>query len=529
MATGTTTYYFGDSLTDVDVVYGAGLALLEAQILAALVAGLGPDPTPAQLAAAQAQAAAAAAAEAALLFPQFGPEQAVTNAFTHATYAGEIGGFDVENFANAGARAIGAQDPFADLGQPSGYDSNLGGQLDRFDAATGGTVGPGSNAVVFIGSNDLGDAAASANPDSIFFIFQLLAAGAATTSALLDVYEDTANTLDDAGFDAIFFGTLPVASFFPATALELPSFLFGTLDGIVEGLNDDLADLTDDLQGQNIDARIIDYAALSVAISEDPGGIGIVAPDDDLLFDGSAFDTDQVAFWDPLHPAEAIHQAWGAYGSFVMHGGGTQTLTDGADNFGDANSANAIFALGGDDTVNGARGDDIILAGSGNDAINANRGDDLVSGGSGNDLIQGKFGDDIIAGGSGDDDLRGEGGADVIFDGLGNDTSRGGGGDDIFVFVEAALENGVQDRDVFRGGSGFDTLYLVLDSASFTAFTGGDEAGVLSSIGVTARGIEAVSAIDGRGAVAAELGHFDWFQTADFWGLAPAPTFDVMV
>ncbi len=165
-----------------------------------------------------AQEAQSAQATALLLLEQqgFGPGLAVTNEFTHAVYAQDVAGFDVQNFANAGARALGTQEPF---GPGTGYDSNLGAQLVRFQAAKPAPVAADTAAVLFIGSNDfgdiLGDAAAAPNAN----FFSLIAAAATGIQALISELETSARLLSDSGVGTVFFGTLPAATFFPATAV----------------------------------------------------------------------------------------------------------------------------------------------------------------------------------------------------------------------------------------------------------------------------------------------------------------------
>lgn len=516
-------YYFGDSLTDVSVIFDALTQALKAQILGELLALLPPNPSPEQIAVAHQQALALATqqASAELQAFGFGTENAVTNEFTHAVYTGDVTGHSVLNFANAGARALGTQEPF---GPGTGYDSNLGAQLGRFAALPPNVVAPDSKAVLLIGSNDFSDAFGDALEDPGGTIFDLIGAAVSTIETLIIALESAARTLDTAGIATIYFGTLPVGSFFPAAdALDdLSSTLSDLSIDIYNGL---LADTADRLRAEGIDVQIIDYAALAKAITEDPSGFGIVADRSDVLVDGASFDSDQVGFWDPIHPAEAVHQAWGAYAAFVLEGGSTEALSDfGTLNF-QTSGNNAVFANGGNDTVFAFSGDDIVFGGTGHDSLFAGRDDDIVSGGAGDDDLRGERGADILSGGSGDDTLRGGAGDDVLIDGLGNDVSRGGSGDDVFIFVEAVLEGGnEQSQDEFRGGSGDDTLYLVLDEATFEEFETLGASSVLFDLGISTRSIENVVAINGREQVESVLGGFEWFQDGDYWGLIAAPT-----
>lgn len=520
-------FYFGDSLTDVGVVFDALVGALSAQILPGLIADLGPDPTAGQIALAEQQAAFLAEQQA-LVQTQgfgFGPEKAVTNEFTHASYFADLTGADVTNFANAGGRAIGTQEPF---GAGTGYDSNLGAQLDRFATATSGTVAAESQAILFVGLNDFRDIVGNTLDDPDASIFDVIGAGQLAVSSLLEALEAAARTLDDAGVGTVFFGTLPAATFFPVGEL-LDTLSAGVSDLLLGIYNTLLTQTAQSLRDEGIDVQIIDYAAVSNAITEDPSGFGIVAEPSDLLIDGSVFDSDQVGFWDPIHPGEAVHQAWGAFAAFVTEGGSTASLSDfGTLNIQD-NGNNAVFANGGNDTVFALNGDDIVFGGTGSDYVFAGRGGDVVSGGAGDDVLRGQAGDDIIGGGRGDDTVVGGWGDDVLMDGLGNDVMRGGQGDDIFVFVQNVLEgDSTPSQDVFRGGFGIDTLYLVLDGATFDAFQTNGVESVLGDLGISQKGIESIIAIDGRNQVESVLGDYSWFQDADYWGLVPAPT-DILI
>ncbi|MEL6916037.1 MAG: SGNH/GDSL hydrolase family protein [Pseudomonadota bacterium] len=519
----TKVFFFGDSLSDVGVVFGAAVEALTAQILAGLIAQLPFPPTPQQLAILETQAAAAAEVQATALVAQlgFGPQNAVTNEFTHVNYFADLSGTHAVNFANAGARALGTQEP---LGEGTGYDSNLGAQLERFTASLTAPLDPSSKAVLFIGSNDFSDLLGAAADAPGSNVFDLIAAATGAVEALLAALEAAARALDSAGVGTIYFGTLPVGSFFPG-ADDLDALEAGLSDLTLAIYNGLLADLASDLRGDGLGVEIIDYAALADAITEDPSSFGIVAPRADFLVDGSSFDSDQVGFWDPIHPAEAIHQAWGAYADFVVAGGSTASLSDfGTVHFG-TNGMNAIFAQGGDDVVFARRGDDVVFGGSGADDVFGGRGDDILSGGTSGDFLTGQIGNDIIDGGAGDDTLRGGAGDDVMLDGLGRDDLRAGGGDDVIIFVEGVLEGDASaTQDIFRGGAGSDALYLVLSEETFGLFEGSGAASTLAALGVTTRGIEEVIAIEGRDGVEAVLGDTPWFQTADYWGLVPAPT-----
>ncbi len=522
-ATFSETYYFGDSFTDVGVIFGALKSALEAQILPGLIAALGPDPTPEQIALAQQQASQLAEQQAFGVLQPFGigPETAVTNEFTHAVYSGDVSGTTVLNYANAGARALGTQEPF---GPGTGYDSNLGAQLSRFLAENAGSVAPDAAAVLFIGGNDFRDILGEAISDPDASVFDLLRAAREAVDLLLDELKDAAETLIDAGVGTVFFGTLPSSSFFPDS--DQFDALSVYITDLALSIYNELLTLTAEALGDDgVDARIIDYGALANAIAEDPSGFGILADADDYLVDGSAFDSDQVAFWDPIHPAEAVHQAWGAYSALVMDGASTTVMDDSGTKSVQDRNDNVVFANGGDDTIRALNGDDVVFGGTGADRIFGGGGNDIASGGAGRDRLLGGSGSDILNGGRSDDVIRGGGGDDVMIDGLGSDDARGGLGDDVFVFVQGTLEGDASaTQEIFRGGQGEDTLYLVLDETTYDSFETDGAASVLAGLGISIGGIETVVAIDGRAQVEDVLGGFAWFQDADYWGQIAAPT-----
>ena len=514
------TYVFGDSLSDLDNAFSAFVAFLTPQIFDQLVAS-GVDP-----AVAAAQAPLLAEQETRTQFPQFGPLGAITNEFSYVDYAAQLGAITPANFAVASARAMGVQEP---LGEGTGLDANLGGQLARFAAATAGGVPAGASAIVFIGSNDLSDAFSAATSDPNGSDLQLILAILSAIDEVSGTVIDAVEELDAAGVSTIYVPTLPLPSFFVASDFLDPEAQ-GLADLASAVYNGALSLQVGGLRAQGIDAQIIDFAAVSNAIIEDPTGFGIVAPRFDFLIDGSSFDTDQILAWDEIHPTEVAHQAWGAYLDFTLKGGTTAALSDfGTLNF-QGSGANAVFANGGNDTVFAGRGDDVVFGGTGNDRIFAGRDADIVSGGAGDDMLFGQGGNDIVDGDGGDDVIRGGSGADILLDGLGNDTVLGGGGDDTFIFVQGSLEgDATATTERFVGGRGNDTLLVVLDQPSFDAFALTETDVVLDALGITDISIETITLLNGRGAVEDILGGTEQFMLGDFWGLLPAPTEDLFV
>jgi Ca2+-binding RTX toxin-like protein len=100
-----------------------------------------------------------------------------------------------------------------------------------------------------------------------------------------------------------------------------------------------------------------------------------------------------------------------------------------------------------------ARGDDLIKGGLGADHVKGGSSADKMDGGDGNDKMGGWTGDDIFFGGAGNDRLSGGDGADEI---------HGGPGDDIDLDGDAAIDKiyGEDGNDFeLDGDSGNDLLY----------------------------------------------------------------------
>ncbi|UWQ46090.1 SGNH/GDSL hydrolase family protein [Leisingera aquaemixtae] len=508
-------YYFGDSLTDEGNAVNLLASVIEPVILTGLILDFGSIPSSQELDALRAQAKTEARQTVIASFSEIGPAGAVTNALTHASYAAALGGFEVQNYAVATATALGdglLEDTI-----------DLEAQISDFAEDAAGGVPADSAAFLLIGGNDFTSLLDTVQEQKITTEAGFLALATPVIEGLIAQITAAANTLSTAGVGTVFLATQPRASFYPEFDTLSPLYT-GFADLLIGTFNGLIADTISDLRSIGIDARAVDLSAVSEALTEDPAGFGILAERTDYLIDGSPFDSDQVLAWDAVHPAETAHQLWGAYSEFVMGGGKTALLDGGATDRGWGAKDNAIFALGGDDTIRAGGGHDAVAGGSGNDGIRGGSGNDVLLGGSGNDTVQGNRDDDILSGGDGNDQLRGGGGNDVIADGRGSDLAIGGRGNDTFIFTEAALAGGGgASADTFRGGAGSDTLYLVLDAAHYTEFSAGSADAVLNSLGITVFGIEFIRAIDGRSNIADQLDGFDWFQAADSWGAVSAP------
>lgn len=124
-------------------------------------------------------------------------------------------------------------------------------------------------------------------------------------------------------------------------------------------------------------------------------------------------------------------------------------LTVGPDTFTGTAAAEIVFALRGNDTVNGAAGDDGIYGGKGHDRIIGNEGNDTLRGDLDNDTLEGGAGNDFLYGGRGEDLILGGEGSDFLSGDRGNDTLTGGVGSDTFFIT--GLE-GVDTITDFRPG-----------------------------------------------------------------------------
>ena len=195
-----------------------------------------------------------------------------------------------------------------------------------------------------------------------------------------------------------------------------------------------------------------------------------------------------------------------------------------------------------DDAINASAGNDIVNAGGGADGVFGGGGNDQIAGEAGDDVLRGDGGNDFVSGGEGDDTIFGGTNEDVLTGGSGVNTLAGDAGDDRFISIFA--ENGT---DTVDGGTGFDTVELVLSSADLsqaviddlfalndyltTRFSGvgqdanllltstSTEAATFAEIGLTISNVEAVEVtLDG---VTTELGAF--LSSSDLVPSDPAP------
>jgi Ca2+-binding RTX toxin-like protein len=124
-----------------------------------------------------------------------------------------------------------------------------------------------------------------------------------------------------------------------------------------------------------------------------------------------------------------------------------------------------IFALEGNDIVNGLTGDDILSGGGGNDQLSGGGGNDSLYGGTYGGAPAEVTGNDRLEGGSGGDELYGGDGDDILDGGSGSDFMSGELGDDIYYSDT--------ESDIIRDDGGNDTLVLRY-LPTFTTFVSGD-------------------------------------------------------
>ena len=471
------------------------------------------------------------------------------------------------------------------------FDSNLFGQLERFAPDASG-LGDLSNsaASVFIGLNDFNGLSDTVDPDPANFDAAAFAAQAQQLAA--DILTSTltgASTLISLGVGTIILNTLPVASFFPLTQ-GLPDFAKPLADQLVRDYNAALVVAATALEGDTkadhlrrvgefrndqviIDAAdaleaigqageptpivIVDLAAMTAEVSADGQTFGFLNTTDSFYIgtgadpefvdpDGAGplppvpvfqenpavagLDDDQFAFWDLLHPTTALHGVMGAFQAASLSMDSIQFLDVGNDRQRFSAADELAFGGDGDDTLFMKDGTDVAFGGLGADRIWGGRDDDILSGGSDNDRLFGLAGSDVLAGNTGNDRLGGHGGDDLLIGGLGSDIAKGGAGDDVFLYTDAALIGGTtgQDRDIYVGGSGQDTLYLVVSEAEQANTQAIIDAGSsfgqfrFTDLGLRTVGIEEVVLLDSRDAfhdIVLSAGLQDQADQAEFWGL----------
>jgi hypothetical protein len=415
-------------------------------------------------------------------------------------------GAGLDGYAVGGARAVGERSAVDTVGQAAAlidpglgaadrdallsYGIDLGGQAARFlggqapfPGAQAPLAAPGDTvlATVFIGLNDFARFADDilANPlgallDAPGFLVDL---AAATRGAVRDI---AASPL----IDQVALYLLPSLGVFPAPDGTDPG-AFALADGLVDTYNAGLRALGLEVELTGAaEVEVVRSDLILEEIAADPGTFGFLAegpyylgtgtPDVDLgavpplSFPVNPEVADlpvrQVVFFDEVHPTATVHSILGAFGAASLTKD-TTFLDDGDSVRFTGADDDLVLAGGGNDRIFLSRGEDIVLGGRGDDKLYGQGGDDIMAGGSGDDDLRGGRGDDLLAGSDGDDLLIGNSGDDLLIGGRGSDVAAGQGGDDVMLWIDPRLTGGADGaRDVFYGGRGVDTLYLVSDA-----------------------------------------------------------------
>lgn len=271
------------------------------------------------------------------------------------------------------------------------------------------------------------------------------------------------------------------------------------------------------------------------AVDPGTGKLFFFIPENPLYPEGMPLH--QSVYFDSVHFTANTHDILTAYSEASLTRN-LQFLTDGADYSKTGAVADVVFADLGDDRVSTGHGDDVAFGGGGNDSLFGKSGNDILAGGSGDDRQDGGAGSDVLAGQDGNDLLVGGASADFLFDGLGNDVAEGGAGHDVFLHVSEELIGGAPgsgDFDLFVGGSGRDTLLLVIDKeaerdAAIEVIEASRGSGgrlgdfTIAELGVQAKGIELVVIFDHLvlpNDATKDGGLAETIARADLWSVIP--------
>ncbi len=202
------------------------------------------------------------------------------------------------------------------------------------------------------------------------------------------------------------------------------------------------------------------------------GPTGVVPPaNNSALGDTLMGGTGNATIW-ALNGNDSID---GGAGNDLIHGGtGSDTITGGSGNdtiFAGSGPFDQVFGGTGNTFIYGSTaGGASLEGGSGNDTIIGAGSGNTLSAGSGDDtLVGGPIGGDTLLGGTGDsvlyamgtigDSLFGGSGDSVLYGSAGNDTLNGGTGNDrLYAYGGNTLVEGGSGNDTLTGGSGHDTL-----------------------------------------------------------------------
>jgi len=180
---------------------------------------------------------------------------------------------------------------------------------------------------------------------------------------------------------------------------------------------------------------------------------------------------------DQLLASNGNDNLFGNYGNDSLDGGtGNDSLDGGTgnDNLYDTAGNNSLIGGAGSDTLVSFDGKDILSGGAGNDDLTSLAGDDNLDGGDGddelyggdnNDILLGGVGSDSLDGATGKDFLVGDTGSDRLVGGNDDDNLNGGSGNDTLIGVDqSAVNPGIGEVDILRGGLGRD-IFILADAA----------------------------------------------------------------
>jgi serralysin len=140
--------------------------------------------------------------------------------------------------------------------------------------------------------------------------------------------------------------------------------------------------------------------------------------------------------------------------------GGTDTVTEGANEGVDSVTAYATYTIGNNiENLRLASSGGFVATGNSlGNVLSGNVGNNRLEGLGGNDTLGGGDGNDRLLGGEGNDSLRGAEGNDNLYGGAGNDVLNGGAGADRLWFTDALGATNVDTVAGFQ--SGVDSLGL---------------------------------------------------------------------
>jgi phospholipase/lecithinase/hemolysin len=391
-----------------------------------------------------------------------------SNGPTYAEQLAPLLGLTLNDFAFYGGQASDNSPPVIPI-PGARLPIDLSNQIKTYlSSLPGGQIPGDATVMINIGSDDYLGYLEAEPP-------QTPAAVQAMVSDVVGAIAQAVTELTQAGAKKILLFTLPDFAITPAAVAYGPAFQ--ALVHAIDVANN--AALTQ-IAANSPNVKLVDLFALSDALAADPASFGFTAPVTTQLATGSQqYASNEIAFFDALHPTYAAHGVIAAFSDAVIASDHVDFL-DGTQRVVHAQSGSTfIFAkaldpanatLNDNYTIYCGLGDDTIFAGSGNVTVWGGAGNDLIAAGSGNAALHGGLGTDVLAANSlavnlltagiGDDALiANRGGTNIL---------RGGVGDDLFILKEAASLANADGTFSFGqqkiiGGTGDDTLRFVIN------------------------------------------------------------------